>query len=261
MTRRGALARLIAASPVVGVLLGLVLTTAAWYVASLHELVPAPHNSVRATYRKFATGELTPHFVWTMRASFQGFAIGAGFGVVVGLALGASYRLRQVFAEGIYGLASVPKLILYPLVIAVFGLGVASEIAFVALSCFFLVLINTMIGAQEVSLVLLKVGRAYNLSRWQTLAKVFLPSIAPSLVTGLRLGLSMALVHAVLAEMTIGNDGLGTRIWFTYRDLDVASLYGIVFLVVIVGVTGNVLLWYLEKRLRGGDMKRVWAAT
>jgi len=247
-------------SPILGSLLALLAAVGVWQVVSVHNLVASPGESVRELYRGFADGSLLPHLLWSVRATLQGFAFAIIIGMGLGLALGFFSSLRRVFQEMVYGFAAVPKLVLYPILLLLFKIGMNSEVAFVAVAGIFPILVNTMVGVQEVRPILIKVGKAFNIRPWQMVLKIFLPSIAPSLVAGLRLGYSLGVLHAVLAEMFVAKRGLGTRIWVAYNNLDIPAMYAIILLAFLVAAIGNILLWYLERRLRG-RLALAWAVT
>lgn len=251
----------VGSSPLVGTVVGFLAFTLVWYAVSLwHRLVPTPLEAVDAVARGWTEGRLPQHFEWTLTITLQGFVYAALVGIAIGLALGLITRVRLILADIVYAVSSVPKLVLFPIILVFLGLGRGSEVFFVALSGVFLIIIHTMVGCSDILDIHRKVGAVYGASRSQMLWKVYLPTIAPSLVAGLRLGFSMGLLHAVLAEMSIGTEGLGAQVTLAYRDLNMPSLFGIVLLISLIAIGGNLALYYVEKRLRGGTTQ-VWASV
>lgn len=233
-------------------LIGLAVLSVGWYLAAWRSpVVASPTEAVSGLIEAFHHG-LATDIAWTARTTAVGYVIAATAGVAVGVLLGLSTPFRQVFAEPLYGLASVPKLIIYPVLIALFGIGAAAESSFVVAGTFFLIVFQTLVGVRELPGVYQKVSRVFRVSRWHRFTKIVLPGAAPSILTGMRVGLNMALVHGVLASMVVGNVGVGTRIWVAYRDQDYAGLYGLVLVITATGIAGNALLWYVESKISRG---------
>lgn len=245
--------RMVATSPVFGTTVGVFGVILVWYgAAQLHRLIPSPGEALTSVTRSVSTGLLQGHAAWTFSNTIQGFAIAALVGISAGLFIGLNPRIRSVLGDMVYAMSSVPKLVVFPILLVLFGLGRIPETLFVALSGVFLITIQVMTGCGEIQAIHRRVGRVFRASPAQVLFSILLPAVAPSMIAGLRLGFSMGLVHAVLAEMALGNDGIGFMIWAAYRNLDMGLLFGLVFIVSIVAIAINLALYYVEKKLRGG---------
>ena len=100
---------------------------------------------------------------------------------------------------------------------------------------------------------LLEVQRALGLSRWAGIAKISLPSAAPDVLAGLRLGLTVSLILAVVCEMIAGVDGLGQWVLLAARAYRSADVFAGVMLLGLIGVVANAVLslaenWFLRWR-------------
>ncbi|HXG36902.1 MAG TPA: ABC transporter permease subunit [Dehalococcoidia bacterium] len=239
------------ASPAIGSLFILLAGVGVWQAASTHRLIASPRGAVEELYNGFADDSLLTHLTWSLQATMQGLGYAIVIGIALGLLFGLIRPLRRVFSELVYGFASVPKLVIYPILLVSLKIGMRSEIAFVAVAAVFPILINTMVGAQEVQPALIKVGRVFKASFWQMIFKVFLPSVTPALIAGLRLGYSLGVLHAVLAEMFVARKGLGTQLIHAYSVQDISRMYAIILLAFLLAVVGNILLWFVERKLRG----------
>jgi NitT/TauT family transport system permease protein len=251
-------AQAIWSSPVMGTILGVLAVVAVWAaVAPLHRLIPSPVEALRSVAGSWSAGMLSGHVTWTLTITVQGFLIAAAVGITAGLLIGLNSAVKAVLGDMVYAASSVPKLVLFPILLVLFGLGWVPEMLFVALSGVFLITIQVMTGCGDILLAHRRVGQVFRASGDQMLCKIYLPTIAPSMVAGLRLGFSMGLVHAVLAEMALGSDGIGYLIWTSYRNLDMGLLYGLVFIVSVFAIMVNLGFYYIEKRLRGGSIHLV----
>lgn len=246
-------AQRLSTSPIIGAALGVLVVIGVWSaVAPLHRLIPGPAEAFGSLGRSWTTVSLQSHLIWTLTITVQGFLLAATIGVTAGLVIGLNPAIKAVLGDMVYAVSSVPKLVLFPILLVLFGLGWVPETLFVALSGVFLITIQVMTGCGDIQTIHRRVGQVFRARGDQVLFKIYLPAIAPSLVAGLRLGFSMGLVHAILAEMAIGSDGIGHLIWTSYRNLDTGLLYGLVFVVSVFAIMINLLFYYVEKRLRGG---------
>ena len=244
-----------ASSPLLGTMLGVLAVIAVWTgIAQLHRLIPSPFEAFASVTKSWTAGTLPWQVAWTLSITVQGFLISAAVGISAGLLIGLSPTVKAVLGDMVYAASSVPKLMIFPILLVFFGLGRLPETLFVALSGVFLMTIQVMTGCGDILVAHRRVGQVFRARKDQVLFKIYLPAIAPSMVAGLRLGFSMGLVHAVLAEMALGNDGIGYLIWTAYRNLDMGLLFGLVFIVSLFAIAINLGFYYVEKRLRGGSI-------
>ena len=110
------------------------------------------------------------------------------------------------------------------------------------------VLLATMHGFAAVEPRLGEVARALRMSRWQTIAKVSLPSATPDILAGLRLGLTVSLILAVVCEMIAGLDGLGQWVLLAARSYKSADIFAGVALLGAIGLVANATLSLIEAR-------------
>lgn len=190
-------------------------------------------------YRNLAvtTGELAAAIL------FGGVA-----GVAAGLALGISPFASAAFERWLNYLGPTPKIILFPVLILLCGVGVGSKIAMGAVSCFFPLAIAVAAGVRGVDPVLLRVGRSFRARPAQTIAKIYLPAMVAPLLNGMRLGFGVALIGVLLAETKLSNQGIGFLVMQAYQRFDMPRMYGLLILVVTLAAAVNLLLQYLASR-------------
>ncbi len=153
--------------------------------------------------------------IWVaLSHSANAFALGLGFGIVVGLplgvALGRSETLNALFDPFITAFNATPRLIFLPLVLVWFGIGLWSEVLIVFIGAVFPLLINTYAGVRNADRLLINVVRSFGASEWEINKLVVLPNSMPFIVAGLRLAIGRAILGVVVAEFFGGAEaGIG----------------------------------------------------
>jgi NitT/TauT family transport system permease protein len=191
-------------------------------------------------------GLLTDIRVSLMRI-LGGFLLGAIPGVILGLAMGLYWPVRVFFMPIASAIYAVPKIAVLPLVIIAFGIGETSKFVIVALSIFFLVVLNTMSGVMEIDRSYRDVARNFGASRRQLFLTVALPGALPSIFTGLRLALGFSLIVIVGTEFLAAKQGVGHLIWNSYQTLAIKKMFVGLIVVGIMGWALTLLLDLIER--------------
>jgi ABC-type nitrate/sulfonate/bicarbonate transport system permease component len=181
--------------------------------------------------------------------------IGAGFGLAVlvavplGLAMGTIslfYRLLEPITEFI---RPIPAAAYIPVAILFLGIGNEMKVFVVFLACLFPVLLNTYGGVRGVDPVLVDTGRTFGLSRLRALRQIVLPAALPSILTGMRISLGIALIVAVVAEMIAGNSGIGYFILDMQRVFRVPEMFAGIFTLGLLGFFVNFAFLKVEQHV------------
>lgn len=189
------------------------------------------------------------HFAITLYESVAGFAIAAVLGVVIGAAIGASRVATELFNPIVLALYSIPKIIFLPLLLMVFGLGFPPKIVNAAIHAFFPIVLNSLVGMREIDQVHLKVARSMSASRLQIARKVYLPSMVLPVFAGIRLGLGLAFMGALLAELFESKAGVGYVVMNFYSSARIAEMIVIIILVFLLILALNAAMQGIESRL------------
>jgi ABC-type nitrate/sulfonate/bicarbonate transport system permease component len=179
---------------------------------------------------------------FTLAEVLVSLGIGTAAGIVVGLALGASRFAGKAFEPYLHYLAPTPKIVFLPILLVLFGVGPGSKIAMGTLSCFFPMALSVASGVRQVDPVLLRVGRSFNLGWMQIVRKIYLPALVPAIATGLKLGLGVAIIGCLLAEIKMSNRGLGFLVMQYYSQFRIPSMYAALLIAFGVAALGNVLV-------------------
>ncbi len=174
---------------------------------------PPPHKIAGTFWRMTLDGTLFTDVRVSLVRIILGFLAGAIPGLIIGLSMGLFRPVRWLLRPVISATYPIPKLALMPLIILMFGFGETQKVITIALGTFFMVLINTMAGVLNLDKIYLDVAKNYGANRRDFYTRIALPGAMPLIFTGLELGMGMALLLIVAAEMTGAVSGIGYRIW------------------------------------------------
>jgi sulfonate transport system permease protein len=178
-----------------------------------------------------------------------GFALAIAAGVPLGLVLGKFPVLRYVLDPPIMAIYATPHLALLPIFIVWLGIGMQSKIAVAFVGAFIPILVNTMSGVRGVERSWIVAARSFCAGELDVFLKVILPASVPSVVLGIRLGLSRAVLGVVVAEMYQSQAGIGNEIMRYGSEFRTDYLLFDVLLVSLFGFASTSAVRALEQRL------------
>ncbi len=225
---------------------------AAWQ--GLHQIagstaLPAPLPTLSYLVRNIATERFLTNAAATLLAFFFALLLSYALGLAIGVWMGANRISGAVGEPILISLYSLPKIVLYPVVLLIFGLGISGKVAFGALHGTLPVALLTMGAIRAIPQAYLRTARTLQLSPWQTIATVLLPAALPEVFTGLRIGFTVTLLGVLLAEMFASKAGLGSMIM---TDMSLAQSEDMVTVAIILfafAALANGLLLWIEHRL------------
>jgi ABC-type nitrate/sulfonate/bicarbonate transport system permease component len=204
------------------------------------------HIDINALFAHWAADIRYPQFYWHLGTTFYeiviALAIGGLSGLVVGLILGGNRLLSQAFETYLYYLGPTPKIIFFPVMIMWFGVGPGSKIAMGAVSCFFPIVLSVAAGMRQIEPVLIRVGRSLRANSWQMATKIYMPAMRHPIINGVRLGLGVALIGALLAETKLSNRGVGFLVIQAYSIFNMPQMYSLIIVLFVVAIGANALI-------------------
>src|SRR2546425_10922929 len=213
------------------------------YVAPTQLFLPTPVEIGQA----FGTYARDPKFGKDILTSGQelsfGYLLAAFTAIPLGLLMGWYSRVRYALDPFVTFLYATPRIVLLPLLIIWFGIGVESKVAVVFLGAFFAMVINTTAGVRNLDANLIKVARSFGASDIQLFWTVALPGSVPFILTGLRLGIGHALTGVVVGEAIAAQFGVGQMMFVAGATFQ--SSKGFAGLVLIAGAR-LLLTFYLQ---------------
>ena len=155
------------------------------------------------------TGSIWPHLLVTLEEAALAFAIGAGAGIVCGFALARSPRLGALADPFIRVLNSLPRVVLAPIFLLWFGLGIWSKVALGVTVVFFIVFFNTHQGVRDVDKSVIDNARMLGASEWQLTRHVLIPSALTWVFSSLHISIGFAVIAVVVGEYLGASRGVG----------------------------------------------------
>jgi len=228
----------------------LALWEAAGYAGMLNPLyMPTPTQIWGALAELFGSGRIWPH----MEATFSAALVGLALGIVVGIALGVLAALIPPVAELLEPvmllLNAIPRVILAPLFVIWFGIGLGSKVALAFILVSVVIFFTVFTGIRQVDKKLVERIVTLGGSRTDLLRQVYLPSVAAWVLGNLKVAVGFAFTGAVVGEFVAASRGLGYLLSFAQSTYNASLMMALVLLIMAVVLIIFALAGRLEKRL------------
>jgi NitT/TauT family transport system permease protein len=215
-------------------------------------ILPAPLAVLDRWAGAWADGTMAPHVGQTLIEILLGFAIGATVALVVGVLLARSRLAERLLSPYLVAAQATPVLALAPLIVLWFGNGLASKLVITTLIVFFPVAVATMVGIRGVDPRLLEMARAFRATPWQLVTRVEVPAALPAILGGMRVGVTLAVIGAIVGEWAGGDRGLGVLINIARGGLfDTPLMFAALAQLALIGVSLYLVMVLVERRLVG----------
>jgi NitT/TauT family transport system permease protein len=215
-------------------------------------ILPDPGRVMERFVRAWAQGTLEPHALTTLTEIALGLLAGGLTGLALGILLARSRLAERLLSPYIVAAQATPILALAPLIALWFGSGLASKVLICALIVFFPIAVATMVGIRSVDAKLLELARSLRATRWQVLTRLQIPGALPQILGGLRIGVTLAVVGAIVGEWAGGDRGLGVLINLARGSLfDIPLMFATLLTIALIGVGLYLAVVLVERRLVG----------
>lgn len=211
--------------------------------------VPAPAQVVAAGWELLHSDKLVSHLTASLTRVFSGFFIAAAVGVALGLLLGRSRFAENVLLPPLEMLRPIPAVAWIPLAILMFPSSELSMVFITFTGALFPILLNTIHGVEGVDPRLIASARSLGSRRTALFTELILPAAAPSIFTGLALGMGTAWFCLVTAEMIAGQFGIGYYTWASYTVQNYPEIVVGMLLIGLFGMFSSFLVRQLGKVL------------
>jgi NitT/TauT family transport system permease protein len=215
-------------------------------------ILPPPEVVGARFVRAWTDGTIPPHFGATLQEVVLGFVVGAGLALVIGYGLARSVLVGRLLSPYLVAAQATPILALAPLLALWFGAGLLSKVVICSLIVFFPVAVATMVGVRSVDAGLLELGRSLRATRRQIVATLEIPAALPSILGGMRVGVTLAVVGAIVGEWAGADRGLGVLVNLARGSLfDIPLMFATLLTIALLGVVLYGLVVLAERRLVG----------
>jgi NitT/TauT family transport system permease protein len=209
--------------------------------------VPAPSAVARAlrTVTPDAVGPLGETLGKTLVAYVLAVALGVGAGLLIG---GVRY-LHDVLSPFLVALYALPKILVLPWILLMFGLGMTPAVVYGVLQGFFPICLLVAGGVRDIDRMPLRVARSMGATPWQLYRKVVLPAVLPAVLAAMRLGIVFCLLGVLVVEMFGGIRGMGFLLVSLANAFRAPELFAATALVSVLSIAVVVGLERLNRRL------------
>ena len=207
--------------------------------------LPSPTDVIEAFTELVKDGELAQDLGYSGAEFGIGYLLAAVIAIPLGLLLGWYPRFRYALDPFVTFLYATPRIVLLPLFIIWFGIGMESKVAVIFLGAFFAILINTTAGVRNLDAHLIKVARSLGAGDLVIFKTIALPGSVPFILTGLRLGIGHALIGVVVGELVAAQHGLGRMMAIAGATFQSSKVFAGLFFIAAAGM----LLTYALQRL------------
>jgi NitT/TauT family transport system permease protein len=215
-------------------------------------ILPPPESVASRFIRGWADGIIGPHAASTLVEIALGLLVGTVVGLIVGYGLARSALVERVVSPYIVAAQATPILALAPLLALWFGPGLTSKVVICGLIVFFPIAVSTMVGIRSVDAGLLEMARSFRATRRQVLTTLEVPAALPSILGGLRVGVTLAVVGAIVGEWAGAERGLGVLVNLARGSLfDIPLMFATLVTIALLGIALYLVVVVLERRLVG----------
>lgn len=196
----------------------------------------APSRIVKAFISLSASGELGNDVLVSGQEFVYGFVGAIVIGIPLGILMGWYRPVEAVLDPFVNFFYATPRIALLPVMTIWLGIGMNSKVAIVFLGAVFAILINTIVGVQNLDHSLLRAARSFGANDMQIFGTIAIPGTVPFLLTGIRLGLGHALVGIVAGELYAAQAGVGYLIAVAGNTFQMDKVFAGVVLIAVAGM-------------------------
>jgi NitT/TauT family transport system permease protein len=212
-------------------------------------ILPSPGRVAAKFVSVLQDGTLWRHTQITLFEIIGGLALGLSAATLLGYVMAKSRPLERLLSPYIVASQAIPIVALAPLLVIWFGVGQLSKVLVCALTIFFPMLVNTVVGVRSVDPDLRDLMRSLQATRWQTFAMLEVPAALPVLLGGLKVSVTLAAIGAVVGEFVAADRGLGFLINVARGNFDTPLMFVALFTLVIIALSLYLLVVLAESRL------------
>jgi NitT/TauT family transport system permease protein len=212
-------------------------------------ILPVPAKVGARLMEYLAKGALGQHIITTFYEAMAGFLLGGLLALPLSYFLSHHPFMERCFTPYIVGLQAIPIVALAPLLVIWFGFGITSKILVAALVAFFPILSNGIMGFRSTDPRLAELMAIVGANREQIFSKLELPSALPMIFGGLKLGITLSVIGAVVGEFSGAGRGLGYLVNYARGNFDTPLIFVALIALALLGISFYLFISWLEYSL------------
>jgi NitT/TauT family transport system permease protein len=233
--------------PIIIVLIWTLITMVFNLVPSI--FFPNPIQVIHSVYELIISGKLLSATTYTLINVLFGFTLGAIIAIPLGILLGWSKTLEEMGKLVIGILRPIPPIAWVPFSILWFGIGRVPAIFIIFIGCIFPILIYTLDGVKRTDKVLIEAGETLGANNFQIITKIIFPSAIPTIISGLKVGIGIALMCTVSAEMIGATNGIGYLILNSTNLFNTGATIVGMSIIGLIGLTFDIIFTKIQKKI------------
>lgn len=226
-----------------------------WYLITggLHlvrpYVLPSPVDVLYSAINIIQTGKLLQNTMDTLFKVFGGLILASIVAIPLGIILGWYQTLEDLASFVISILRPIPPVAWIPFSILWFGIGTIPAVFIIFMGCVFPILVYTIDGVKRTDKVLIESAQTLGANDWNVLKRVILPSTVPYIVSGLKVGVGIALMCTISAEMIGSSSGLGYMILTATNLFDPGTTVVGMLVIGLIGLVLDYVFGLAQKRI------------
>jgi NitT/TauT family transport system permease protein len=226
----------------------------AWWLVARYSglprfILPSPRDVWTSLIKALGNGTLLYHTSITLTEIVLGMLAGVAFATVVGYMLAKSRTLEKILSPYLVASQAIPIVAIAPLLVIWLGGGILSKVLICALIVFFPVLVNTVVGVRAVPAALYDLMNSVRATKLQILLKLEIPASMPILLGGLRIGVTLSVIGAVVGELVNAKQGLGYLLQLGDFQYDTSMVYVAVFALILLALGLYGIVAWVERKV------------
>jgi ABC-type nitrate/sulfonate/bicarbonate transport system permease component len=212
-------------------------------------IVPSPSDTLEAAVEMAESGVLWSDLAASLKRAAIGFSIGSCLGVAVGLLTGRTRLFRLLINPFLTVMRPIPAIALVPVAIVWFGIGEGSKYFVISYTVFLAVWFNTHQGMDYVPDLYIRASRSLGASRVREFFLVVIPSAGPHILAGIRLGVALAFLSLIAAELTGASSGIGFRLQEARQYIRTDRMFALLIVLGVIGAAFDTLAYRIGRRI------------
>ena len=226
-----------------------------WYIitSGLHlikpYILPSPVDVCYSAMNSLSSGSLVENTINTLIKVFSGLILASIVAIPLGILIGWNQTLEDLTSFVISILRPVPPVAWIPFSILWFGIGAVPAVFIIFMGCVFPILVYTADGVKRTDKVLIESAQTLGANDWNVLKRVILPSAIPYIISGLKVGIGIALMCTISAEMVGSSSGLGYMILTASNLFDPGTIVVGMLIIGIIGIILDYIFGLAQKKI------------
>ena len=207
--------------------------------------LPAPSAIAKELVASWSL--LLHHGYITLQEVLAGFLIALVSGLLLAAAIVRSKILERAILPILVSSQTIPIIAIAPLLLIWVGYGLASKIIVVALISFYPITVNTIDGLKAINSDMIAMMKSLGASRWQIFTKLQIPTSLPYMFSGIKVGISISVIGAVIGEWVGASGGLGYLITYSQPLFLTSRVFAAIFVLSVMGIGLFALAGWVER--------------